>query len=132
MSGISIRTKVFLLFAVASLLTVMPALVLIGRAVEEIVTAVGEEGDRRRVVRAREARCQQRDFRRLGGRAGGRGLRRGQGGGRVAARRQRAAGDHLGPVGHGRALELAEGEEALEERFQPTGDRQPDSRTETQ
>lgn len=37
MSGISIRTKVFLLFAVASLLTVMPALVLIGRAVEEQV-----------------------------------------------------------------------------------------------
>jgi signal transduction histidine kinase len=37
MTGISIRTKVFLLFAVATLLTVMPALVLISRAVEERV-----------------------------------------------------------------------------------------------
>src|SRR5690606_6825752 len=34
MSGISVRTKVFLLFAVATLLTVVPALVLISRAVE--------------------------------------------------------------------------------------------------
>ena len=37
MAGISVRTKVFLLFAVASLLAVVPALVLISRAVEERV-----------------------------------------------------------------------------------------------
>ena len=37
MSSISIRVKIFLLFAVATLLTVIPALVLISRAVEERV-----------------------------------------------------------------------------------------------
>jgi hypothetical protein len=34
MSGISVRIKVFLLFSVATLLTVVPALVLISEAVE--------------------------------------------------------------------------------------------------
>jgi signal transduction histidine kinase len=37
MSGISLRTKVFLLFSVATLLTVVPALVLISQAVEDRV-----------------------------------------------------------------------------------------------
>jgi hypothetical protein len=37
MNGISVRTKVFLLFSVATLLTVLPALVLISGAVEERV-----------------------------------------------------------------------------------------------
>ena len=41
----------------------------------------------------------------------------------VAARRQRAAGAHLRSVRHGRALELAEREEAAQEHLQPFADR---------
>src|SRR3954469_9483850 len=40
----------------------------------------------------------------------------------VAARRQRAAGHHLWPVRHRRALELAKGKEALQEHLQPLPD----------
>ena len=47
MGGLSVRTKVFLLFAGAALLTVVPVLVLIGRAVEERVYARAEDELRR-------------------------------------------------------------------------------------
>src|SRR5690606_4302186 len=41
----------------------------------------------------------------------------------VAPRAQRACGRNLGPVGDRTALELAEGEEALQEAFEPAADR---------
>ena len=44
------------------------------------------------------------------------------GGAPVAARRQRSAGRHLGSVGHGGPLELAEAEKALHEDLQPSPD----------